>query len=167
MNHSRINTAALYGLYLSLPSAITLLIQDTYQPGTFISILLWIFRFGFSIWLLFKFMKEWASNFEEFTYGNGVSFGFLTCTFSSMIVAVARWVSISFLNNEALQMAMQEAMERFEEQGNTQVIETMDSIMGNMPVIALFSTLLYCVIYGLILSSILASFCKKESFNID
>lgn len=167
MNHSRINTAALYGLYLSLPSAITLLIQDTYQPGTFISILLWIFRFGSSIWLLFKFMKEWASNFEEFTYGNGVSFGFLTCTFSSMIVAVARWVSISFLNNEALQMAMQEAMERFEEQGNTQVIETMDSIMGNMPVIALFSTLLYCVIYGLILSSILASFCKKESFNID
>ncbi len=167
MNHSRINTAALYGLYLSLPSAITLLIQDTYQPGTFISILLWIFRFGSSIWLLFKFMKEWASNFEEFTYGNGVSFGFLTCTFSSMIVAVARWVSISFLNNEALQMAMQEAMERLEEQGNTQVIETMDSIMGNMPVIALFSTLLYCVIYGLILSSILASFCKKESFNID
>ena len=167
MNSSRINAAALYGLYLSLPTVITLLIQDTYQPGTLISVILWVLRFSASIWLLLRFIKEWAANFDEFTYGNGVSFGFITCTFSSMIVAVTRWASVAFINKETFQQAMQEAMERFEEQGNSQIMDTFASISDNLPVIVLFSTLVYCVIYGLILSSILASFCKKESFKID
>lgn len=167
MNSSRINAAALYGLYLSLPTVITLLIQDTYQPGTLISVILWVLRFSASIWLLLRFIKEWAANFDEFTYGNGVSFGFITCTFSSMIVAVTRWASVAFINKETFQQAMQEAMERFEEQGNSQIMDTFAPISDNLPVIVLFSTLVYCVIYGLILSSILASFCKKESFKID
>ncbi len=167
MEKSRVSTAALYGIYLSIPSIVVMLINDSFNPGGAISILLWIVKFAGSIWILHRLIKEWASNFNEFNYGAGVSFGSLTCTFSSIIVALFSWLNVAVINKENYANKIDEAMSALEASMNSDQLEIVENAMNHIEEYVLFGSLIYCTIFGVIVTLIIANFTKKENMDFD
>ncbi len=82
------STAATKGLLLSLVTlAATTIAQLPYFFGktlTFINVIFWFVQIACSIYLLFRFMKEFNGRTGQKAFG----FGVITCLFSSLICAI-------------------------------------------------------------------------------
>ncbi len=156
--------AATNGLLLSLVTIIYTLVQQVLTPGAFISILLWCIKFGGCLWLLYYFMKQYSANFEQITYGKSFGYGFLICCFSSIVCACFSFISLTLIFPDSIEMAREQMMTTIASQNMSSDQESMmEAIANNLPQITLFSSLVYCIIFGAIASSIIANFTKKTN----
>lgn len=156
--------AALNGLLLSLITIISSLISTVLEPKGVVAILLWIVKFGGSIYLLYYFMKQYSGQFETISYGESFNYGFLLCTFSSIICACFTFVSMTYLFPGQVEKAVEAVQQSMS--FNSDQEAALEKWMDRLPQLMLFSTLIYYIVFGAVASSIIANFTKKTDIFV-
>ncbi|MEA5006354.1 MAG: DUF4199 domain-containing protein [Rikenellaceae bacterium] len=160
MQSNQWSTAALDALLLSIITVVASLIQVVFEPGTIISILLWIVKLVGCLALLYYFVKEYSKAQDSFTYKEGFSFGFKICLLSSVVLAAYNFLQYAVLFPESMQTAMEQIIVAMQS-SNPDAAEAMESYQPKLPQLISIVTLFYYTVFGVIASAVIANYTKK------
>ncbi|MBQ1168517.1 MAG: DUF4199 domain-containing protein [Bacteroidales bacterium] len=157
-NNSKWSQAALNGLLLALITVVCNTITYLLPNVQIVNILMFIVRTVASIWLLIRFMKQYAAASGESAFGYGlmiVLFSSLVCAFYD--AAAVAWLFPSMMDtvNEAMNQSL--SMLPAESQ------DIAAKMMDNYPTVAFFSKLIGNFIIGLIVAAIANSSSKSKN----
>jgi hypothetical protein len=152
------STAAVNALMLSIVTIVVNLIQAVFEPGTLLSILIWIVKFAGCLALLYYFIKEFSKGFESFSYKDGFNFGFKLCLLSSIICAGFIFLQYAVLFPDALQNSIEQVSSAMES-SNPSAVEMIEKFMN--PQFMFVYTFIYYTVFGMIASAIIANYTKK------
>lgn len=168
-NVNKWKSAATDGLILSAVTIVYGLITnllnmagggDGFTGKGIITVILWLAKFSGALYLLFLFMKQYASKFETLQYGAIFGYGSRVCIFSSIVCACWGYFSMVVLFPKQTSQAMDQIMSVASQYDESQM-EAMQTLFDHLPQISLFGNLLYCIIFGIIAAAIIANFTKK------
>lgn len=157
-NSNKWAQAATYGLLLALVTVVCNTINYLLPDSQIISILVWIVRTVASVWLLVRFMKQYAAASGESAFG----YGLMIVLFSSLVTAfydaaAVAWIFPGMMDkvNEALNQSL--SMLPAESQSIAA------SIMDNYVSFSFFTKLIGNFLFGLIVAAIANSSAKSKS----
>lgn len=166
------NTAGKAGLALGgLSTAYLFLTQWIGQAEipAFIQIvfnmLLWAVKFGGCIWLMMYFMKSFSSEYPEADNSRIFKLGMSMALLSSLVYSAFSFANVAFFYPDLFTEQMDMMMQQMAPMLDSNTVAEMDKTMQNLPQITFFSNLIYCFIYGTILSFALSrSIPSKDPF---
>ena len=157
------NSAGKAGLILGLTSALYLfLTQWLGQAGmpAFVTMLLngvlWLSKFIGCIWLMMFFMKKYSKEISDPDNSDTFRFGMATALLSAIVYAAFSFANISFICPDIFAGQMDQIMQAYSTMLDSNTMSQMEKMMNRMPQITFFSNLIYCFLYGMILSFILS-----------
>ena len=121
-----------------------------------LSFLLWAVKFAGCIWLMLKFMRRFAARNTEADNSSTFRFGVITALLSAVIYAAASFANIAYISADMYAEQMNMLMQQMAPMMDSNTMAEMDKTMQNLPQLTFFSNLIYCFIYGAILSAILS-----------
>ena len=121
-----------------------------------LTFILWAVKFAACIWLMLFFMRRYARIDADADNSATFRFGVITALLSALIYAAASFANIAFISADTYAEQMNMLMEQMAPMMDSNTMEQMDKMMGNMPQITFFSNLIYCFFFGTILSFILS-----------
>ncbi|MCI1719457.1 MAG: DUF4199 domain-containing protein [Bacteroidales bacterium] len=171
----KLSSASLDGLLLALITIVCSVINSLGVSGGFLGVIIWIVKIVATIWVLLYFMKRYslrrASIYGETTYNQAFSYGFLVSLLSAVVIACFMYLSVTVLFPNTESDTMQKVQDAMAQQGssmNEEQENAINAVMNNLPMILTFGMLIWCTIFGLIVSAIIASSVKQlpvEGFN--
>lgn len=134
-----------------------------------LSIVLWAGKLVCCIFLMRFFMKKLLASYEGVTRQNLLGYGTLIALFSAIITAACSYISVQYLFPGQITEAFNTAYEQTAGMLDSNSMAALESLESKMGVISLVSNLLWCFLYGWILSSIMSSSLvgKKNIFDDD
>ena len=157
------NTASKAGLILGLASAAYMFVTRwtglSGMPG-FVSMLingaLWCIKFVGCIWLMMFFMKKFAAENPEsgntITRRLGISIAFL----SALVYSAVCLADITFISPEFYTDQIDQIVQQYASVLDSNTLNQIDDVAGKLPYLTFFSNLIYCFMYGVVLSTILS-----------
>ncbi len=159
---SKWSLAAKDGLILAAVTVVVSTLTFLTQNG-FLSTLLWLVKFGGSLWLLSVIMKRYSQTHPgESSFGYGVT----VCVLSAIVCAVWTFVEYQFLFPGAVAEAFEQLYARLAQMGQTLPEEVTDTILrmeDNYAQINCISTFIWCSLLGLLFSAIFARGGRSRS----
>lgn len=165
-SRARWNEAAIAGLVLG---AATILMQLLSVPVSKISggvglamlasvlgFVVWAAKFCLCIWLMMFFMKRLVNRYQGVTNEDTRKFGISVALLSALIVSAYVFAMLYFSGPEELESAMQTALAQSPVSIDSNMQATLDRMMDKLPVIYFFVNLLYCWLFGTVVSLILS-----------
>lgn len=153
------NTAGKAGLALGgVSTAYLFLTQWTAQAELpafitmVVNILLWAAKFGGCIWLMMYFMKAFAAENPETGNSGTFKLGIAMAFLSALVYAAFSFANVAFFYPDLFAEQMNTVMQQMAPMLDSNTAAQMDKTMQNLPQITFFSNLIYCFIYGTILS---------------
>ena len=157
------NTAGKAGLALGGTSSAFLFINHaltslelTGFASTVINFAMWAAKFGGCIWLMAFFMKKFVAENPEADNSGTYRLGMASAFLSALIFAAVSFADIAFISADTYvqmkEMMMQQMGSLMD--SNTQTV--MENMFNNLPQYMFFANLIYCFLYGTILSAILS-----------
>ncbi len=139
-----------------------LLLQDAAEklgtaPATLVTFLLWTAKFVGCILLMRWFMRRFANTHDGVTRRDASRYGSAIALTSALIYSAFVLAWSKFIDTEMFTRAFEQAAEQYSAYMDSNTMEMMEEMQGQMPVIAFFSNFIWCFLYGSILSSILSS----------
>jgi len=162
MQTNKWSSAAMSGLLLALVTVAAMAIQTVITPSRGVVWAIILIKLIVNIWLVSYFIKEFAKSSEVFTYRDGFSYGFIVCLFSSFICAVALLLVHTIVSPETFETQM-DVMVSAMSQTRPEAAETIINMQqsGVLLAIVVIFSFLYYLLFGLIVSAIVANFSKK------
>ena len=157
------DTAAKAGLVLGAVSTVYMFISQFLGAeqmggifGSILNFLLWGAKFGGCIWLMMFFMKKFAA--ENETADNSATFrlGVLASFLSALILAAAYFANIGYISADFYQSQMEQVMQMMAPQLDANTTTVMQETLQNLPQMMFWYNLIYCFIFGTLLSFILS-----------
>ena len=155
------------GLVLGLVSIVymlieQLLLQDAAEklgtaPAARVTFLLWAAKFVGCILLMRWYMRRFADTHDGVTRRDASRYGSAIALTSALIYSAFVLAWSKFIDPEMFTRAFDQAAEQYSVFLDSNTMEMMEQMQGQMPVIAFFSNFIWCFLYGSILSSILSS----------
>lgn len=166
------NGAAKAGLALGAVSAAYLFISQfmgTIEIPSFLNVILtmilWAAKFGGCIWLMMFFMKQFAATSDKVTNSMTRRFGTLTAFLSALVYAAVSFANVAFLSADVFTEQMDTVMQQMAPMLDSNSAAQMEKTMQNLPQMIFFSSLIYCFIYGTLLSAIISRYVPvKDPF---
>ena len=124
--------------------------------STFLSFLIWAVKFGGCIWLMMIFMKALVRKNPDFTGAETLKFGTASALLSAIIVAGWFLCYVLFIAPDTFTDSFNQTMSQMGGSLDANGRQLMDKMKDKMPVIGFFSQLIYCFLYGYVLSLILS-----------
>lgn len=157
------NLAGKAGLILGLVSASYLMLSQWMgQSGmsgflsTAIGGVLWLAKFLGCIWLMRFFMKKFAAE-NPMSDNNGTfRLGMVMSLLSAVVFAAFAFANVAFISPDLFAEQMDTVMQQMAPMMDSNTMSQMDEMLGKLPQITFFSNLIYCFLYGMILSFILS-----------
>lgn len=153
------NTAGKAGLALGgLSTAYLFLNQWISQAElpAFISIvinmLLWAVKFGGCIWLMLFFMKKFVADNPEADNSDTFKLGMAMALLSALVYSAFSFANVAFLYPDLFTEQMDTVMQQIAPMLDSNTAAEMDRTMQNLPQITFFSNLIYCFLFGTIVS---------------
>jgi hypothetical protein len=139
-----------------------LLLQDAAEklgtaPAALVTFLLWAAKFVGCILLMRWFMRRFANTHDGVTRRDASRYGSAIALTSALIYSAFVLAWSKFIDTEMFTRAFEQAAEQYSAYMDSNTMEMMEEMQGQMPVIAFFSNFIWCFLYGSILSSILSS----------
>lgn len=167
------NIAGKAGLALGGVSAAYLLVtQLTGQAGlpAFVSavtgFLLWAVKFAGCIWLLIFFMKKFAAENPEADNSATFRLGMAMSLLSALVYAAFSFANVAFLFPDLFSQQMELLMQQMGPLLDSNTSAQMEKTIQNLPQLTFFSNLIYCFLYGTIVSfAISRSIPSKNPFS--
>ena len=129
-----------------LPSLISSIITAT----------LWLAKFIGCIWLMKFFMKRFAAAEEGVTGGDTFKFGAAVALLSALIYSACQLAYVLFINPDIFRTAVDTALSNYSSFLDSGSLSEIDEMMPKLPAITFFVNLIYCTIYGTVISAILS-----------
>jgi hypothetical protein len=142
-------------VYLFASQFITAAGMSGFLSGLF-SLLLWAAKFGGCIWLMKFFMKKFASENGNVQNSTTFRFGMLSAFLSALVYAAVSFANVAFISADMFTEQMNALMQQMAPMMDSNTMSQMDKTMQNLPQLTFFSNLIYCSIYGTLLSAILS-----------
>lgn len=117
-----------------------------------LSFVLWGAKFAFCIILMKKLMQKYANTLEEPSQREVFRFGRLSALLSSALFSAATMAYQLFIRPDAARQAF-EALKGSPAM-TKEAMQMMESLLPQLPTFTFFVNLIYCFLFGLILSSI-------------
>ena len=158
---------AISGGYIFFSSAVSQ--PDTPTLVNVLSIILWAGKLVGCILLMRYFMKKLMGSYEGVTRQNLLAYGTQIALFSAIITAACSYISVQYVFPGQIKDAFDTAFQAYSGMLDSNAMSSMEKIEGNMGVISLVSNLIWCFVYGWILSSIVSGSLarKKNIFDDD
>ncbi len=139
-----------------------LLLQNAAQslgttPAATVTFLLWAAKFVGCILLMRFFMRRFAAAHEGLTHRDASRYGTAIALTSALIYSAFVLAWSKFIDPEMFSRSLEAATEQYSAFLDSNTMEMMEQMQGQMPVIAFFSIFIWCFLYGSVLSSILSS----------
>ncbi|MBQ7576245.1 MAG: DUF4199 domain-containing protein [Bacteroidales bacterium] len=172
MESSAWTSAAKDAVFLSLFTIVPQLISTLLTKGgtetgvlqTIVGFLIWVVKFGGSIWFLYRCMKLWAADNDVPVFGQGMKI----CLFSSIICAAFAYLMYAVLFPGMVETVFAQVTEQLSSTPLPSEAETMLLRMeDNFAMISFVSTLIWCIICGWLFSGIISSSLKRASTPFD
>ena len=151
------------GLALGVTSSVFLFIShalaDIQMPGFLLTIanfLIWALKFGGCIWLMVFFMKKFADENPEADNSNTYRFGMATAFLSALIFAAVSFADIAFISADTYAQMKELAQQQMGSLMDSNTATAMENMFNNLPQYMFFANLIYCFLYGTLLSGILS-----------
>ena len=142
-------------VYLFASQFITAAGMSGFLSGLF-SLLLWAAKFGGCIWLMKFFMKKFAAENGNVQNSTTFRFGMLSAFLSALVYAAVSFANVAFISADMFTEQMNALMQQMAPMMDSNTMSQMDKTMQNLPQLTFFSNLIYCSIYGTLLSAILS-----------
>ena len=162
------NLASLAGLALGGVSAAYLLITenisgwiDSPAVVSVINMILWIAKFVGSIMLMKYFMQKLVLDYDGVKNVHTLKLGLFASAFSALIFSATVLADMIYINPDAINEAYNMTMSMYGSSLDSNTLKAMEEVKGNLPTISFFSYLIYCFLYGLVLSGILSRSIPK------
>ena len=156
------NSAAKAGLALGLVSSAYLFVNQwvaslsTPVISGLLSFVLWAVKFGGCIWLMMFFMKKFVAENQDAVNSDTFRFGVVTALLSAFVYAAFSFANTAYFSADMIAENMDTVMQAYSQFMDSNTMAQMDKMMTKMPQITFFSNLIYCFIFGTILSLILS-----------
>ena len=157
------NTASKAGLVLGLISTAYMFITKwTGQADipAFVSMIitgvLWCAKFGGCIWVMMFFMKMFVAKNPTATNINTRRLGIITAFLSALVYAAFCFADIAYISADFYAEQIDQVMQAAAPMMDSNSLKEIDKMSENLPQLTFFSNLIYCFIYGSILSGILS-----------
>lgn len=157
------NSAGKAGLILGMISSAYLFLNQwttTAEMPAFIKILLdiilWTAKFGGCIMVMMIFMRKFAVENPEADNSKTFRFGMAAAILSALIYSAVTFANIAFISADLYAEQMETVMQAYAQFMDSNTLSQVDKMLANMPQITFFSNLIYCFIFGTILSAILS-----------
>ena len=157
------NMAGKAGLLLGLASAAYLFITQILGQAEInnflnsaLTLILWTAKFVGCIWIMRFFMKRFAAENESVT--NSVTFrlGLAMSILSAVVYSAIAFANVAFISPELFEGQMDAVMQQMAPMMDSNSMSVLETYMENLPQITFFSNLIYCFLYGMVLSFILS-----------
>ena len=117
-------------------------------------VLLWVFKFYICIRLFKLFMLRFAAAHEGVTNGDTFRFGVATAFLSALLYAAFYMAWVSFIQPDMFNDAMELARETYSNMLTADQLDSLDELAPKMPGMTFFANLIYCTLFGTVLSAI-------------
>lgn len=157
-----LNRAGLAGIVLGLVSTsylfLSMWMSSLSSPVliTALTILAWTVKFVLCIWLMMFYMQRLASTYKGVTNSTTFKFGVATAACSSLIYAGAALANVTIVNSELISTQMASVIQMLGSMADSNTLSALGEMEGSIPQYIFFSDLIYCFIYGVVLSMILS-----------
>ncbi len=118
--------------------------------------LVWIAKFGGCIWLMMFFMKKFAAENPEADNKDTRRFGVITALLSAIVYSAASFANVAFISADLFAEQTELMMQQMAPMMDSNTLEAMNMYMENLPELTFISNLIYCFIFGAIISAILS-----------
>ena len=163
INKSLWRIAGTEGLKLGLISAAymfaTLLLEKTGMPvllNSLLSFVLWVAKFAGCILLMKIAMVKFAKTDSKITNRDTFMMGMATALLSAFVFSVISYVNVAFISADLFAEQFDTLMQQMAPMMDSNSLNLMDSYLENLPEITFFSNLIYCFLFGTVLSAILS-----------
>ena len=157
------NTAGKAGLFLGLTSTAFLFISQflgqAEMPAflnSIVSFVLWTAKFIGCIWLMKFFMKKFAAENPEVTSSNTFRLGMAIALLSALVYSAFAFANVAFISPDLFAEQMDTMMQQMAPMMDSNTMSVMEAYMENLAQITFVSNLIYCFLYGMVLSYILS-----------
>jgi hypothetical protein len=120
--------------------------------SSLIILVLWGFKFYLCIALLKRFMKQFAAQDPEVTNSDTLRLGVCTALLSSLVYSAIYLAWVLFVQPDIFVNAMQSVAANLPPDALSQ----MQDMIGKMPQYTFWANLIYCFLFGTVLSAILS-----------
>ena len=160
------NRAAVTGAILGLVSGsytfISFALSSVQHPGGGIAIgllspVLWIAKFVGCILIMRWAMQKLVASYEGVTNGDTLALGLASAAFSALITAAAGYVAMEYVFPEAVSAQLDQVYQMYGKFLDSNSMSMMDKMVESYSMISFFSSLIWCFIYGAVLSKILSN----------
>ncbi len=163
-----INRAATAGLALGAVST-AYLFAVQYLPHivqspvltALITAVLWIAKVAGCIFILRAFMLDLVNSYDGIGRSQTLRLGVLAALFSSLIFSAANLADVLYICPDAVEQALDIALSQYSTVLGSNELEMLDTFRDDMPSITFFSNLIYCFLYGTVLSAIMSRYIPK------
>ncbi|MFA6676283.1 MAG: DUF4199 domain-containing protein [Bacteroidales bacterium] len=161
-NKTKWHLAAKYGLKLALVTIVIGIVQ-AYLNKPIIGSLLSIVKLILTISLLRNFMQKFTDlqPNRPISYGQSFRFGFLVSFFSSIVCVAFFVLEYTVFFPHLIDAPLEQYATMMKQYGTTIPLDY-DQLRGLLPSIIMIGQTFNCLIWGLILSSIIANWTKKD-----
>lgn len=169
------NYAGIAGLMLGMISSANMFIGQFFSTielsktlTTVVGGLLWCAETAGCIGLMYFYMKKFASEFPSESRKKVYHLGVAIAFFSALIYAAMSFANIAYISADYFADAYQQLIQNASSALDSNSRALMVKFMDNLPQIAFFSNLIYCFIFGTIVSSILSrTICTPSQPKFD
>lgn len=120
--------------------------------SSLVILVLWGLKFYLCIWLLKNFMKIFARRNPEAGNPDTLRFGIFTALLSSLVYSAFYLAWVTFIQPDIFTDAVQKVASSMP----ADALSQMQDMMDKMPKLTFFANLIYCFLFGTVLSAILS-----------
>ena len=164
------NTAGKAGLALGGISTAYLFLNQwltmAQMPSFLVLILnsvLWLLKFGGCLMLLLFYMKQFASENPQAERTHIFKAGMAMAFLSALVYAAFTFANIAFIYPDYFSGQMETMMEQLAPMLDSNSSAQIEKTFQNLPQITFFSNLIYCFMYGTILSSGISRYLSRQN----
>ena len=156
------NRAAAAGVALgAVSSAYLFITQYLSGLGTSIwisglNLVLWGVKLLLCVWLMTHFMKRLTADYEDADNAATFRFGMITALCSALIFSAVTLANVLVINPDLIHQQIEAALKIYGSSLDSNSLNALDTVESIMPQVMFFSNLVYCFLYGTVLSAILS-----------
>lgn len=159
MWNSAAKAAIFFGLISTAYLFITQFLGQLQIPAflnALLGFILWAAKFGGCVWLMMFFMKKFAEENKQADNSHVFSFGMIISFLSAIIFAAASFADSAFISADMYAEQIDTAMQSYAKFMDSNSMNAIEKMMDILPQLTFFSNLIYCFLYGTVLSAILS-----------
>lgn len=147
--------AGLAGLVLGLVTAACFYLSSL-LGNALVNVAVWIVKFAGCIYLMYFFMKKFVTVHSDANNGDSFKFGVAVALLSAFIYSISYYVFTVYVKPDMFDAALSAVMENYSSILDSNSLEQIENMVPKLPAIGFFANLIYCFLYGTVVSAIIS-----------